>query len=41
MTLNGEYEPSPEKWVRDQVEKYEASGGTEAHHAARRTRWSW
>ena len=30
MTLNGEYEPSPEKWVRDQVAAYEASGGTEA-----------
>ena len=30
MTLNGEYQPSPEKWVREQVEKYEASGGTEA-----------
>ena len=29
MSLNGEYEPSPEKWVRDQVEAYEASGGTE------------
>ena len=30
MTLRGEYEPSPEKWVRDQVATYEASGGTEA-----------
>jgi F420H(2)-dependent quinone reductase len=30
MTLQGEYEPSPEKWVRDQVETYESSGGTEA-----------
>ena len=29
MPLNGEYEPSPEKWVRDQVELYETSGGTE------------
>ena len=28
MALTGEYEPSPEKWVRDQVEAYEASGGT-------------
>ncbi|WCO66150.1 nitroreductase family deazaflavin-dependent oxidoreductase [Iamia majanohamensis] len=27
MTIDGEYEPSPEKWVRDQVEEYEASGG--------------
>ena len=30
MPVTGEYEPSPEKWVRDQVEAYEASGGTEA-----------
>jgi deazaflavin-dependent oxidoreductase (nitroreductase family) len=30
MTLTGEYVPSPEKWVRDQVEAYEASGGAEA-----------
>src|SRR4051794_403277 len=30
MSLLGEYEPSPEQWVRDQVEKYESSGGTEA-----------
>ena len=29
MTLTGEYVPSPEKWVRDQVELYESSGGTE------------
>ncbi len=29
MALTGEYEPSPEQWVRDQVERYEASGGTE------------
>jgi F420H(2)-dependent quinone reductase len=29
MPLDGEYEPSPEQWVRDQVERYEASGGTE------------
>jgi F420H(2)-dependent quinone reductase len=28
MSLNGEYEPSPSKWVRDQVEEYEGSGGT-------------
>ena len=27
MTLEGEYEPSPEKWVRDQVEEFEASNG--------------
>jgi deazaflavin-dependent oxidoreductase (nitroreductase family) len=29
MPLEGEYEPSPAKWVRDQVELYESSGGTE------------
>ncbi|KQX46164.1 MULTISPECIES: nitroreductase family deazaflavin-dependent oxidoreductase [unclassified Streptomyces] len=29
MPLQGEYEPSPTKWVRDQVELYESSGGTE------------
>lgn len=28
MPLEGEYEPSPEQWVRDQVELYESSGGT-------------
>ena len=27
--LQGDYEPSPEKRVRDQVELYESSGGTE------------
>src|SRR3954453_9408345 len=30
MPLQGEYEPSPVGWVREQVERYEASGGTEA-----------
>lgn len=29
MPLQGEYQPSSQKWVRDQVELYEASGGTE------------
>jgi F420H(2)-dependent quinone reductase len=29
MPLDGEYEPSPAQWVRDQVELYERSGGTE------------
>ncbi|MGW2304549.1 nitroreductase family deazaflavin-dependent oxidoreductase [Streptomyces sp. NPDC001809] len=28
MPLEGEYEPSPEEWVRNQVELYESSGGT-------------
>jgi deazaflavin-dependent oxidoreductase (nitroreductase family) len=30
MPLHGEYEPSSAQWVRDQVEQYERSGGTEA-----------
>ena len=29
MPLDGEYEPSTQAWVRDQVELYEGSGGTE------------
>ncbi|MFB7513557.1 nitroreductase family deazaflavin-dependent oxidoreductase [Streptomyces sp. NPDC056144] len=29
MPLEGEYEPSPNTWVREQVELYESSGGTE------------
>ncbi|KPI22216.1 hypothetical protein OK074_1054 [Actinobacteria bacterium OK074] len=29
MPLEGEYEPSPAQWVREQVELYESSGGTE------------
>src|SRR4051794_26708393 len=29
MPLTGEYEPSPAQWVRDQVELYESSGGTD------------
>jgi deazaflavin-dependent oxidoreductase (nitroreductase family) len=31
MPLSGEYEPSKAKWVRDQVERYEATGGREAN----------
>src|SRR4051812_35155970 len=31
MTLQGDYEPSPSKWVRDQVEEYERSGGERAN----------
>lgn len=31
MTLDGEYEPSPRAWVREQVETYERSGGQEAN----------
>jgi F420H(2)-dependent quinone reductase len=30
-TLQGEYQPSPSEWVRDQVADYEASGGTKAN----------
>jgi deazaflavin-dependent oxidoreductase (nitroreductase family) len=30
MPLAGEYEPSTSGWARKQVERYEASGGTEA-----------
>jgi F420H(2)-dependent quinone reductase len=29
MPLTGEYEPSTQQWVRDQVAQYESSGGTE------------
>ena len=31
MALEGEYEPSPYEWVRDQVEEYERSGGQRAN----------
>ncbi|HEU5471501.1 MAG TPA: nitroreductase family deazaflavin-dependent oxidoreductase [Actinophytocola sp.] len=31
MPLNGEYVPSPNEWVREHVEKYESSGGTEGN----------
>ena len=30
MTLQGEYVPSKEAWVREQVARFEESGGTEA-----------
>jgi len=29
MPVQGEYEPSPQEWVREQVETYERSGGRE------------
>jgi deazaflavin-dependent oxidoreductase (nitroreductase family) len=29
MPLHGDYEPSTAQWVRDQVDLYESSGGTE------------
>lgn len=31
MALIGEYKPSTQEWVRDQVERFEASGGAEAN----------
>jgi F420H(2)-dependent quinone reductase len=31
MPLEGEYEPSPQAWVRDQVAEYESSGGQRAN----------
>ncbi|MEU5312140.1 nitroreductase family deazaflavin-dependent oxidoreductase [Streptomyces sp. NPDC021562] len=31
MPLEGEYEPSPAAWVREQVELYESSGGTQGN----------
>jgi len=31
MPLEGDYEPSPADWVRDQVAEYEASGGQRAN----------
>jgi deazaflavin-dependent oxidoreductase (nitroreductase family) len=31
MSSEARYEPSPSDWVRDQVEAYERSGGTEAN----------
>jgi deazaflavin-dependent oxidoreductase (nitroreductase family) len=31
MAIEGEYEPSPSEWVRNQVEEYEASNGARAN----------
>jgi deazaflavin-dependent oxidoreductase (nitroreductase family) len=31
MPLDGEYEPSPAEWVRNQVAEYESSGGQRAN----------
>jgi deazaflavin-dependent oxidoreductase (nitroreductase family) len=31
MPIEGEYEPSTAAWVREQVERYEATGGREAN----------
>jgi deazaflavin-dependent oxidoreductase (nitroreductase family) len=30
VPVEGDYEPSPSQWVRDQVAEYESSGGTRA-----------
>jgi F420H(2)-dependent quinone reductase len=35
MALQGEYEPSTTRWVREQVEEFEASGGERANVLAR------
>ena len=34
MSLTGDYAPSSQKWVRDQVERYEATEGREANTLA-------
>ena len=39
MTLEGEYEPSPSEWVRNQVETYEATGGREANTLQDHPEW--
>ncbi|MFI0976027.1 nitroreductase family deazaflavin-dependent oxidoreductase [Streptomyces sp. NPDC021093] len=31
MPLEGEYDPSPAQWIREQVELYERSGGTQGN----------
>ena len=39
MALEGEYEPSPEQWVRDQVEEFEASNGERANILQGKPEW--
>jgi F420H(2)-dependent quinone reductase len=39
MTLDGEYEPSPAQWVREQVAAYEASQGREANTLRGHPEW--
>jgi F420H(2)-dependent quinone reductase len=39
VTLEGEYEPSPEQWVRDQVAEYEASDGQRANTLPDHPEW--
>jgi deazaflavin-dependent oxidoreductase (nitroreductase family) len=39
MALEGEYEPSPEQWVRDQVEEFESSNGQRANILRGKPEW--
>ena len=39
MALEGEYEPSPQQWVRDQVEEFEASNGERGNILRGRPEW--
>lgn len=39
MALEGEYEPSPSDWVREQVEQFEASNGREANTLMGKPEW--
>jgi F420H(2)-dependent quinone reductase len=39
MTLEGEYEPSPEQWVRDQVAEFETSNGQRANTLRDKPEW--
>ena len=39
MTLEGEYEPSPSDWVREQVEQFEATNGEEANTLRGKPEW--
>ena len=39
MTLEGEYEPSQWDWVREQVEKFEATNGQEANILRGKPEW--
>src|SRR6478672_2605615 len=39
MALEGEYEPSPEQWVRDQVEEFESSNGQKANILRGKPEW--
>jgi F420H(2)-dependent quinone reductase len=39
MTLEGEYQPSPQQWVRDQVEEFESSNGDRANTLRDKSEW--